>query len=443
MGVSAASVLVTILALLPHPHRPSADSTAFVDLVGAGAPIPMPLYVSALFSYRFVRPNVRATFAGSITGDQAVCRLTNYSASCPPTDTAQPRYLDWGSTVTLPAADVYTQYPDLQLYPTCASAVAPIYNLNGGANLVLTMATLAKIWSGRITTWDHPDIQATNPNFASWNVPANKSITLVARADSAGSTQLFKRALAATDPVFKTQIGTAGAPVWPGVRVIFQATPQLIIAYVMRTPYTLGYAPPGDALGSAIPMARLNRSGVLVDASATSVQYALLEKGLSFGNNGDAPAHLTADLYNALNPLAWPIVSYSYLAVRTASLRPGATCANVAAMVDFWLWFWSASEVASLASSLGFSVLPEVVSDFVATRFKQDIHCAGRLVYQQAGVSVVAGFGPETAQPIFDKFQQAYALVNSSVALNYTTLANDLADVTQQLQAGGFLVSTA
>lgn len=28
---------------------------------------------------------------------------------------------------------------DLQLYPTCASAVVPIYNLNGKANLVLTM----------------------------------------------------------------------------------------------------------------------------------------------------------------------------------------------------------------------------------------------------------------------------------------------------------------
>eukprot|EP00667_Euglena_gracilis_P000840 EG_transcript_840 len=386
-------------------------------------------------------PNVHATFFGGITGDQAVCRLTNYSSECAPSDTPQPWYLDWGSTVTLPATPLYGRYPDLQLYPTCASAVVPIYNLNGKANLVLTMQTLAKIWSGRITTWDHPEIQATNANFASWNIPANKSIILVARADSAGSTQLFKKSLAAIDPVFKSQIGTAGAPVWAGTKVTFQATPQFIIAFIMRTPYTLGYAPPGDALGSDIPMARLNRSGVVVEASTASVQYALLEKGLSFGNNGDSPSHLTADIFNALNPLAWPIASYSYLAVRKATLRPGATCTSVATMMNFWLWFWSSSEVATLASALGFSVLPEVVRDFAVARFQQDIQCEGSLVWQQAEVPVVAGYGPESAIAILDKFQQAYALVNSSVTLNYTTLTSDQTDMAPLLRSGGFLVS--
>lgn len=39
--------------------------------------------------------------------------------------------------------------------------------------------------------------------------------------------------------------------------------------------------------------------------------------------------------------LAWPIVSYAYLAVRKATLRPGATCATVAALVAFWVWFWA------------------------------------------------------------------------------------------------------
>lgn len=46
----------------------------------------------------------------------------------------------------------------------------------------------------------------------------------------------------------------------------------------------------GDALGAKLPMAQLNRSGVLVAASAASVQYALLEKGLAFGNNGSQGA---------------------------------------------------------------------------------------------------------------------------------------------------------
>lgn len=36
-----------------------------------------------------------------------------------------------------------------------------------------------------------------------------------------------------------------------------------------------------------VPVAKLDRAGVVVTASSTSVQYALLERGLAFGNNDD------------------------------------------------------------------------------------------------------------------------------------------------------------
>eukprot|EP00667_Euglena_gracilis_P029990 EG_transcript_40670 len=92
---------------------------------------------------------------------------------------------------------------------------------------------------------------------------------------------------------------------------------------------------------------------------------------------------------------------------------------------------------------LGFIPLPEVVRDQVVARFKQDIRCGGRLVWHEGELPVLTGFGTESASPIFDRFQQSYALVNNSVVLNYTTLASDQADVSDMLQEGGFLVSTA
>lgn len=46
----------------------------------------------------------------------------------------------------------------------------------------------------------------------------------------------------------------------------------------------------------------------------------------------------------------------------------------------------------------------------------------------------------ESASAIIDKFQQSYALVDSSVTLNYITLASDQVDVSSVLQAGGFVV---
>eukprot|EP00667_Euglena_gracilis_P027877 EG_transcript_34944 len=167
--------LFALYAIL-HPYGISAVSnTQLVPLVGAGA-ASLQFFQNTIFDYRFVDPSVQATYSGAILSDGALCRLLNYTRECASTDTLQPLYLDWASIVTVPGPAVYQRYPDLQLYPACAFAVAPVYNLNGITNLVLSVQILAKIWSGRIRTWDHPDIVATNPNFTSWNIPVNQSI---------------------------------------------------------------------------------------------------------------------------------------------------------------------------------------------------------------------------------------------------------------------------
>eukprot|EP00667_Euglena_gracilis_P008108 EG_transcript_8205 len=419
----------------------AAAPTSTLVLEAAGATLPMSLYRDAFFAYRFVDSSVQLTFDAS-TGDAALCRLMNYSKECPAGDTDQPWYLDWGSITAPINSDPYVRYPDLQLYPTVAGAVVPVYNLNGISDLVLSLETLAQIWSGRITTWDHPAIQALNPGFKSWGVPANQRIALVGRADVSAVTSVFRQSLAGVDAAFHLQVGTSSAAAWNGTPVTLVAGAQLVVSRVMRTGYALGYSPLGDALSSKIPVARLNRSGVVVEASSDSVEYAMLERGVAFGNNGDDPAHLTADLFNAANPLAWPIVSYSYLMLRKATLRPGASCATVAALAKFWLWFWNAAEVETIAISLGFSVLPTVVQKKVLARFKQDLQCGGAPVWRDAEVPVVAGYGPGAGVLVFDKFQEAYALVNSSVTLNYTVLGSDQ-DVNPYLQAGGFVLSTA
>eukprot|EP00667_Euglena_gracilis_P029841 EG_transcript_40145 len=124
-----------------------------VPLVGAGAPS-LPFFLNAIFDYRFVEPSVQATHTGAILTDAALCRLLNYTRECAATDVLQPVNLDYASIVNIPTAKMYQNYPDLQLYPACAYAVAPIFNLNGVTDLVLNIQTLAKIWSGRITTWD-------------------------------------------------------------------------------------------------------------------------------------------------------------------------------------------------------------------------------------------------------------------------------------------------
>eukprot|EP00667_Euglena_gracilis_P031023 EG_transcript_43960 len=145
MPLLSVSALMCVLCVLPF--RASADAAASTSLTGVGSTLPITLYQSAMFSYRFVDPAVQTAFYGC-TNDQALCRLTNASRECAATDTAAvPAAVDWVSLATLPSADLYQRYPDLQLFPTVASAVVLIYNLNGVTDLVLSMAILAKIWS--------------------------------------------------------------------------------------------------------------------------------------------------------------------------------------------------------------------------------------------------------------------------------------------------------
>eukprot|EP00667_Euglena_gracilis_P020288 EG_transcript_21960 len=294
MFVLLSFILLALLAFILCSCE--GTNTQLVPLVGAGAPC-IQFFQDAVFDYRFVDPSVQATFFGAVFSDGALCRLMNYTAECAATDTLLPFSVDFGSILNIPTPEMYRKYPDLQLYPVCTYAVAPIYNLNGVDDLVLSIQILAKIWSGRITTWDHPDIVANNPNFSSWNVPTNQSITLVAYVDSAGVTELLKEVMAAADPTFPAAANW-GEFVQPAIHSSIIGG----IAHVSRNPYTLGYTTAGEALG-LVPMARLNRSGTIVQFDEASVQYAVMEKGLSFGNNGDDPAHLTGDLSNAVNPL--------------------------------------------------------------------------------------------------------------------------------------------
>ena len=91
-------------------------------------------------------------------------------------------------------------------------------------------------------------------------------------------------------------------------------------------------------------------------AAIKPIAFAMLEKGLQFGNNGDPPDKLTADIMDASGDAAWPISTYSYVIIRNGlqgdRLRAGATCANVQATVEFWNWLVLAKKPLHLNSLL-------------------------------------------------------------------------------------------
>jgi phosphate transport system substrate-binding protein len=100
--------------------------------------------------------------------------------------------------------------------PVYVSSVAVVYNLAGVKSLNLDATTTAKIFAGKITTWNDPAIAALNKGVS---LPSS-SITPVYRSDKSGTTNNFTDYLhqaagsvwtAAADDVFPFKTGEGAA----------------------------------------------------------------------------------------------------------------------------------------------------------------------------------------------------------------------------------------
>lgn len=92
--------------------------------------------------------------------------------------------------------------------PVYVSPIAVAFNLQGVTSLNLAPATIAKIFTGAITTWNDPAIAADNPGVT---LPSTK-IATVHRSDKSGTTHNFTDYLNKTAPDAWTN---AGNDAWP------------------------------------------------------------------------------------------------------------------------------------------------------------------------------------------------------------------------------------
>eukprot|EP00667_Euglena_gracilis_P000880 EG_transcript_880 len=405
--------------LLFYPPTPLAAVGLVLDVVGSG--LAYGLYTAAGMAFSLSQPNISLNYVG-LGSPKGICRIQNITRKCAATDRAAPTVVDFATAEALVlTAQDYLDYPDIQMYPAAASAIVPIFNLGAVANVTFSTALLAQIFRGEVLFWDDWRIQALNPDFAQWRVPPRQCIKLAVRGDVAGATQVFRRALAAADPAFSAQIGGSSSPDWPNVTALKHPSNQALVSYVMATPFTLGYADLGSARANNLPVPLLQKGvNTTVAASVSSIEYALLELGLSFGNNQDDPSHLTADLVNAAGLKAWPMVGYNYVLMHKDSLRPGATCDSVRATLHFWRWFWTSDVAKLIAVDESYCLLPEVVRAFVWSRFIGDIKCEGQLVWQADAVVPVPGRGTGLLAGFLGPVLRTYNAQNPALAVTYT-----------------------
>jgi phosphate transport system substrate-binding protein len=241
--------------------------------------------------------------------------------------------------------------PALNL-PMVVGPIAVVYNLDGVKDLQLKPATIAKIFSGKITKWDAPEIKADNPSAT---LPSS-AISSVHRSDDSGTTDNFTNYLKSTagsdwtfdhNKTWKAPGGQA-AKGSDGVATAIKSTPG-----------TIGYVELSFAENSSLAKAKIN-NGAGEFTALTGEAAGKTIAGAKITGTGD-DLKMTID-YSTKEAGAYPIVLVTYEIV----CSKGNDAGKLALLKSFFKYTVSADGQAVL-SKLGYAPLPESVRSKVET----------------------------------------------------------------------------
>jgi len=339
---------------------PTTPSGATIQINGAGATFPLPIYTEWTYAYQYVDPSAAINYQGigSGGGKKAIIDGT----------------VDFAGSDSLVTDAEYASGKDLQMYPALAGAVVVIYNVSGLAAsdpaLILDRPTLVGIYNATINKWNDPAIAALNPGLKD-KLP-DKTITVVHRSDGSGTTEIFTKALASFSPDWKA--GGAQSVEWPvdkaGNGVGGKGNPG-VAAAVQNTPNSLGYVELDYAIANNITYAQMiNKAGTTVTANAESLASAMNDFANSFTDK------LTNTIVDGTGAKSWPISGYTYYVLHTTSMTD---CAKAQKLLQYLNWTLTDAAAAKQASSLGYAVLPDAVRTQVLAKLAQ-ITCKGQPV---------------------------------------------------------------
>jgi phosphate transport system substrate-binding protein len=355
--VVAGTPQTIIITATPGPTQPPAPTSlpaGSVTLNGAGATFPLPVYTEWIYAYQYIDPSVTLNYQGIGSGGGKKAIIDNT--------------VDFAGSDSLLTDAEYTNGKDLQMYPTVAGAVVPIYNVDGVTQtLTLDRSSLVGIYDGTITKWNDPAIVALNNGIT---LP-DKAITAVHRSDGSGTTEMFTNALSSFSPDWKTNVGAGPSVEWPVDKAgngIGGKGNQGVAAAVQNTPNSIGYVELSYAIANKIAFAKMvNKAGNSVTANADTLASAMNDYANNFTDK------LTNIIVDGPGANSWPISGYTYMILHTTSMTD---CVKAQKIVGFLKWALTDAGAAKRAADLGYSVLPDAVHTQVLAKLG-DVACNG------------------------------------------------------------------
>jgi phosphate transport system substrate-binding protein len=327
------AAVLAALVLTSVPGSSPAQE-AKVVLRGAGATFPAPLYEKWIQTYRQQNPQVVISYdvVGSGEGQR---RFLN-------------DVVDFGaSDAALSDEQMARVKAGARLVPVTAGIVVLAYNLPGlSGPLRLGRDVYVDILAGRIRTWDDSRIRADNPTL---NLP-HRSIAIVARQDSSGTTFALTNHLSAVSPVWRDQGPGVGNLVdWRGA--MLARGNEGVAGRIKVSEASIGYVEYHFAKRLGLSMAHIqNKVGRFVPPSEQGGQAALA------ANVKQMPSNLRLFLPDPEGEESYPIVTFSWLLVYDRYTDPSKR----AALKKFLTWGLTTGQ--SYSRDLGYIPLPAEVA---------------------------------------------------------------------------------
>ena len=321
---------------LGHPLCIAQQSVA---LVGSGSSVPAPLYTKWAEEYNKRNPKIQMRYLplGTTEGIKQISHGSGDFGAGEVPLTAKER-AD-GNLVEVPAVLI---------------AIVPIYNVPDlKGELRFSGELLAEIFLGQVKNWNSPSIAYLNPNVALPDLP----IKVIHRPAGKGSNYVFSEFLSKSSSRFRAEIGTSSSPKWP-VGVPAERSADMADK-VKNIAGAIGYVETQYALQSHVSYGSvLNEAGHFVQASAKTINAAC--------KAAEAPSwdRFSASLTNTQGKDSYPITSFSWLYLRTASPDSG----RAAARADLLNWMFTDGQ--QIASQQGYSALPAQLLENVKAKVR-------------------------------------------------------------------------
>ena len=333
LNVVGALAMVVACSKSDGPIKGKTDqpgtSSGTIDITGAGATFPYPLYSKWMHAYHKKHPNIRINYQ-SIGSGGGIRQITANT-------------VDFGaSDAPMKPAEMAKAGGKLVHVPMTVGAVAIVYNVKGvKSGLKLDQDTLAAIFLGDIKMWNDAKIAALNPDVS---LP-KLAITPTSRSDGSGTTAVFTDYLSKISPVWKDKVGQGKSVKFPAG--LGAKGNEGVAGQIKTTPGTVGYVELAYAVQAKLSFAHLrNADGKFVAPSLEGTSAA------AAGAMATMPADYRVSITNATGPTTYPIASFTYILV----YRDMKNTKKAKALVKF-LW-WAVHEGQAMGPPLHYAKLP-------------------------------------------------------------------------------------